>query len=133
MSLSVWCKLGLILQLLKAASILETIINVIGVVIPHTLTGQSQICSNDYNGPYAWHESFLSFAVNDGLSLYVQAKLNDKLKLSPRRGRPLLDCAVHLVPNYDLDQRLQFVDADMVKTISSIGSDPNEQFRGQSA
>ncbi|KAI9868493.1 MAG: hypothetical protein M1813_005937 [Trichoglossum hirsutum] len=82
--------------------------------------------------PAPWHGSFLSFAVRNGLVLYVQAKLDGHGEtIVPKKGRPLLDYACYPIPDYNPTWQ-NAIDPKIVEILLQNKADANEKFNGWS-
>jgi hypothetical protein len=93
----------------------------------------SEFLAETHKRPCARHDSFLSFAVQHDLVLYIQAKLSHKSKLPPKRGCPLLHYAIPMF-KFGMQGIMWFQDVkvDMIRLLLSSGADPNLPFNGWS-
>jgi hypothetical protein len=79
-----------------------------------------------YPQPIEWHNSFLSLAVQFGLSKFLDQSLGqgDRV-LKSKKGRPLLDYAMSPLPGV----KYNIITPDVVKVLLSHGANPNEKFQ----
>jgi len=82
--------------------------------------------------PAPW-DTFLTFAVNVGFTLYVKKQFRKHgSTLIWRRGRPLLLCACSDPPAMDLGNVKSF-NREIIEILLEHGADPNEKFDGKSS
>lgn len=99
---------------------------------PSTNDHWSDSIPEDYHRPCAWHDSFLSFCIRNGLLAYVAAEFEKHGKvLIKKMGRPLLDYAVRPEP-----YAFNYISAMHPRTVEILlenGANPNEVFNGWTA
>ena len=76
------------------------------------------------------YNSFLAFAVQSRLQLYVKEWLGKNTKLlNAKKGRPLLDYALrpNMVTPAKLPHLVEYIDFEMVRILLDKGADPNQK------